>query len=231
MSPQLAEIALNLACAWIAGSLIGLERSYNGRAAGFRTHALVGLSSGSVMSIAAHPGLMLGFYAAIPVGIDPTPQLAQGIMTGVGFLGAGVIFKEGANVQGLTTAACIWATAAIGILFGRDQFWPGVMTTAAVLITLIVFRWLEDTIPWRIYTLATFRFQTGAAPNETELRLLLGEHDVEFSDTSYRLADGGETIEFRGLLRSSRAAAIASLAVRLRDAPGLKEYELTRISK
>jgi putative Mg2+ transporter-C (MgtC) family protein len=85
-------------------------------------------------------------------------------MTGVGFLGAGVIFKEGVSVQGLTTAACLWATSAIGLLFGQGLIETGVMVTAAVLVTLVVFRWLEDVLPERIYAAATFRFHAGVAP-------------------------------------------------------------------
>src|SRR5690242_4726458 len=100
------EITLHLASAWVAGSLIGLERSFHGRPAGFRTHALVCLASAVLMLLTVYQQEWFP-----PVGdtvrLDPQ-RMAQGIMTGIGFLGAGVIFKEGSTVRGLTTAASIW---------------------------------------------------------------------------------------------------------------------------
>jgi putative Mg2+ transporter-C (MgtC) family protein len=80
---------------------------------------------------------------------DPT-RMAQGIMTGIGFLGAGVIFKEGVTVRGLTTAASIWTTAAIGILFGVGFYYPAILSTVIVLGILALFRLLEDRIPTQL---------------------------------------------------------------------------------
>ena len=114
---HLLPMVLNLAAAWIAGAVIGLERSFHGRPAGFRTHALVCLSSALLMIVMNYQADWLGPVAIDTIRTDPT-RMAQGIMTGIGFLGAGVIFKDGLTVRGLTTAASIWTTAAIGILFG-----------------------------------------------------------------------------------------------------------------
>ena len=83
--------------ALVIGAMIGFERSFHGRPAGFRTHALVCLASALLM--------------LVTIRADPT-RMAQGIMTGIGFLGAGVIFKEGLTVRGLTTAASIWILSA-----------------------------------------------------------------------------------------------------------------------
>ena len=120
------EITVHLASAWIAGSLIGLERSFHGRPAGFRTHALVCLASAVLMMITVYQSDWLTF--ALPDTIRADPQrMAQGIMTGIGFLGAGVIFKEGLSVRGLTTAASIWITAALGILYGVGFYYPALL--------------------------------------------------------------------------------------------------------
>jgi len=231
MSPETWQIAFNIGCAWLAGSLIGLERSYHGRAAGFRTHALVALASAAVMAIVVEPGLIQGLFASRLVKLDPTPQVVQGVMTGVGFLGAGVIFKEGVSVQGLTTAACIWCTAAIGLLFGLDLTVPGVMATGAVLTTLIVFRWIEVATPGHAYAEAMFSFRAENAPTEAELRLLLDEHEVSFADVSYRRTGGGAMFEYSGMLMTRSAAAFPVLAQRLRSTPGLIDYQMSRISK
>jgi len=224
------EITANLACAWVAGSLIGIERSYNGRAAGFRTHALVGLAAAVAMTITLEPVVLAGAFPAGALRLDPT-RIGQGVMTGVGFLGAGVIFKEGVCVQGLTTAACIWATAAVGMLFGLGMVYGGAAATVAILTTLIVLRWVETATTGHIFAMAIFRFRVAEAPTEQALHTLLGEHEVQLKDISYRLSQGGEIFEYRGGLRTKRAAGFPGLASRLRGLPGLVEYELDRISK
>ena len=229
MDAVTSQIAFNLACAWAAGGLIGLERSYHGRAAGFRTHCLVSLASAAVMVIVVRTGLITGLFANRTPQLDPTPQLVQGVMTGVGFLGAGVIFKEGVSVQGLTTAASIWCTAAIGLLFGLDLAFSGSMATAGVLVTLIVFRWVEQVAPGHTYAKAVLRFQLGAAPSQTALGELLDQHEVDLADVSYRKT--ADVFEYSGVLKTRHHAAFPALAERLRTLPGLLEYDLERISK
>jgi hypothetical protein len=118
MEPEMLAIATHLLCAAAAGGIIGLERSYHARPAGFRTHTLVCVASSLLMLVMLYQSLWLPGGEEEQFRTDPT-RMAQGIMTGIGFLGAGVIFKEGLSVRGLTTAASIWMTAAIGILFGR----------------------------------------------------------------------------------------------------------------
>jgi putative Mg2+ transporter-C (MgtC) family protein len=227
MSP-LAQIAVNLAAAWAAGSLIGVERSHNGRAAGFRTHAVVALASAASMLLTFEPQLVPSALLGT-ARLDPG-RIAQGVMTGVGFIGAGVIFKEGVSVQGLTTAAAIWATSAIGLLMGLGLYLPGALVTAAVLVTLIVFRWLENLLPEQAYAYASLRFHAGVAPDEGQLRELLGP-EVRLIDPSYSLARDGEIFEYRGTLRSRTRHGLSDLSARLRDTPGLAEYELSRVSK
>ena len=231
MQSQILAITCSLAAAWLAGGLIGVERSFHGRPAGFRTHALVGLASAAVILISRQPEyLPANAFGAGILRLDTT-HLGQGVMTGVGFLGAGVIFKEGVSVQGLTTAACIWATAAIGMLFGMEFYAAGALTAAGVLITLIVLRWVEAALPGHVYALAVLRFKAPSAPDEAGLRLMLGEHDVTFADLSYRLAEGGSIYEFSGTLRTSSRESYPKLAARLRTAPEIVEFNLERISK
>ena len=104
------EIAIHLGAAWLAGSVIGAERSFHGRPAGFRTHALVCLASALLMLITVYQEDWFPMPVTDVVRVDPQ-RMAQGIMTGIGFLGAGVIFKEGLSVRGLTTAASIWISS------------------------------------------------------------------------------------------------------------------------
>lgn len=103
-----------------AGALIGLERQYRGAPAGFRTHILVSLASGLLMLAAVHQVRWLSDTPLDIIRIDPV-RMAHGILTGIGFLGAGVIFREGFTVRGLTTAASLWITSALGRCMGSDS--------------------------------------------------------------------------------------------------------------
>ena len=230
MAINLGEVIGNLALAWGAGSLIGLERTYNGRVAGFRTHALVSLAAAVAMTLAYLPILRSDFFQPSNVLLDPS-RVAQGVMTGVGFIGAGVIFKEGVTVQGLTTAASIWTTAAIGQLFGMGLWAPGTFATAAVLVILIVQRIIEGMVPSRALGLATLRFQADKAPSEEELNSLLGDTKIFLENFSYALGDGGQVVEYRADLNAPRKSGFGAVARRLRMAPGLLSFNLDRISK
>src|SRR5512134_648077 len=145
-----------------AGGLIGFERSYHGRPAGFRTHALVCVASSALMLVTMYQSHWYPEAFAGRVALDPT-RMAQGIMTGIGFLGAGVIFKEGLTVRGLTTAASIWVTAAIGILAGIGFYFPVVVTTLLTLLTLSLFRWIETMMPGQHYAHLEVRFSRNGA--------------------------------------------------------------------
>ena len=152
-------------------------------------------------------------------------------MTGVGFLGAGVIFKEGVTVQGLTTAASIWTTAAIGMVFGMG-LWPQAgLASALVLVILIAQRYLEGLVPSRALGLATVRFEADKAPSEAELNAMLGDPKIFLDNFSYSVAEGGRVIEYRADLTAPRKLGFAGVAQRLRRAPGLIAFNLDRISR
>ena len=229
MTPDPVQIALELGVAWAAGGLIGAERTFHGRAAGFRTHALVAIASAAAVMVHKAPSFAPGLFAS-DAQLDPT-RLAQGVMTGVGFLGAGVIFKEGVNVQGLTTAASVWATAAVGLLFGLGEFSAGAMATGGVMATLIVLRWVENLIPARVYAWAILRFRATAAPDKAALEALLARFGVTLRDVSYALSHDGAMMEFSGNVLAVSDRNFDDLAGHLRGLEGVAEFELARISK
>src|SRR4051812_34577207 len=111
MDHELIIVTTRIGAALLVGGLIGLERSFRGRPAGFRTHALVCVASALLMLVTVYQAEWMTAVSPEAIRTDPT-RMAQGIMTGIGFLGAGVIFKEGLTVRGLTTSASIWVTAA-----------------------------------------------------------------------------------------------------------------------
>ena len=231
MDAALARVAINLSCALVAGALIGAERSYNGRAAGFRTHMLVALAAAGAMAMWFRPELTtVTGRAGLPL-VDPIPQIAQGVMTGVGFLGAGVIFKEGVSVQGLTTAACVWAVAAVGLLFGVGMYGPGALLTLLILVVLVGLRAVEGILPRKVYALATFVFDSDHAPDHHGLAAMLGADEVRLYDVSFGSRERGQLFEYSANLVTTNEASLQGLALRLKETPGLVEYRLAKLSR
>ena len=130
------DIILRLLLSTFLSSIVGFERSTRGRAAGLRTHILVGLGSTLFMLISI-------FIAKDGGNYDPA-RLAAGVVTGIGFLGAGTIIRFGASVKGLTTAASLWAVSALGLAVGTGFYLPAIVTTAIVLVTLMVLPHIEE---------------------------------------------------------------------------------------
>src|ERR671918_21113 len=172
MTQEYLEIVFRIIAALVAGGLIGLERSHRGRPAGFRTHALVCLSSSLLMLVTVYETHWFPQAHAARVILDPT-RMAQGIMTGIGFVGAGAIIKEGFTVRGLTTAASIWITASIGILTGIGFYFAALLGTVLALGTLSAFRWIEARLPTESYAIFFVRFARDAAMPEDALRALV----------------------------------------------------------
>jgi putative Mg2+ transporter-C (MgtC) family protein len=141
--------------------------------------------------------------------------MAQGIMTGIGFLGAGVIFKEGVTVRGLTTAASIWITAALGILYGVGFYYPAVLGTVATLGVLAAFRWLERLIPSQFFAELSISFAREQAPSEAELRQILKERGFNIAAMAYQLDDAGRAFEYRTVIRTLGASNAEKLAAHL----------------
>src|SRR5918993_4607091 len=137
MSEDELVIVARIAAALLVGGIIGLERSFHGRPAGFRTHSLVCVASALLMLVTVYQNEWMTSVPLDAIRTDPT-RMAQGIMTGIGFLGAGVIFKEGLTVRGLTTAASIWITSAIGVLVGIGFYFPVIVATVLTLGNLSV---------------------------------------------------------------------------------------------
>jgi putative Mg2+ transporter-C (MgtC) family protein len=224
LQDQYLTIVIHLLVATVAGALIGYERSYQGRPAGFRTHTLVCIASAVLMLLAIYQGVWFSASAEI-VRVDPT-RMAQGIMTGIGFLGAGVIVKEGASVRGLTTAASIWITAAIGILAGVGFYFPVVVATTLTLGTLSLFRYIEARMPAISYVQHSVRFPLNRAIPEPEYRALVAEHGLKASDVSYRVSVEGGYMEYSVVLLTRDPAAPRALAERLSKNPDVLEFRL-----
>jgi putative Mg2+ transporter-C (MgtC) family protein len=137
------ELGLRLVGAAFLGGLIGFEREYHDQPAGFRTHILVTVGSALFTLVGAYG--IADFVGDNAVRFDPTRVAAQ-VVTGIGFLGAGAILRQGINVRGLTTAASIWVTASIGVAVALGFWAAAVITTAIALVSLFLLRPVERVI-------------------------------------------------------------------------------------
>jgi putative Mg2+ transporter-C (MgtC) family protein len=223
---EYATITAHLVAALIAGGMIVLERSFHGRPAGFRTHTLVCVASSLLMLVTLYQWQWLPGVPMETVRTDPT-RMAQGIMTGIGFLGAGVIYKEGVSIHGLTTAASIWITAAIGILLGVGFYFPAILATALVLGILSAFRWIEAWMPSEAYAYHYIRFDRNDAMPEEEVRALLAQHSFTVGNMSYRVTRDGPSFEYRMTIRTTDPNNTAHLAAALRKLELVREFRIS----
>jgi putative Mg2+ transporter-C (MgtC) family protein len=153
--------------------------------------------------------------------------MAQGIMTGIGFLGAGVIFKEGLSIRGLTTAASIWITAAIGVLIGIGFYYPAILATVLTLGILSVFRRIEARMPSHSYAHHSMRFDRHDTASEVEIRGLLHSYGFTIANMSYRVADDGVSFEYRMVIQTGDLGNTARLAEYLRSWKRLRSFQLS----
>jgi putative Mg2+ transporter-C (MgtC) family protein len=216
----------HLLAALAAGGLIGLERSYHGRPAGFRTHALVCVSSSALMLVTMYQEQWFRSSVSETVSLDPT-RMAQGIMTGIGFLGAGVIFKEGLTVRGLTTAASIWITAAIGILAGIGFYFPLIVATVLTLGTLSVFRWIEAKMPAQFYARLVVKFARDSTMPENELRRFVADHGFSVANLNYRFNAEAGFFEYGMVIRARDPDSGRRLSEGLRSVATIREFQLS----
>jgi putative Mg2+ transporter-C (MgtC) family protein len=225
MSEEHMVMAGRLLASLLAGGLIGLERSFRGRPAGFRTHTLVCMASTLLMLITVYEWQWMEYHAPDSIRMDPT-RMAQGIMTGIGFLGAGVIFKEGISVRGLTTAASIWITAALGILIGIGFYFPATVTTALVILVLSIFRWVESHMRTQSYARLDVAFRRGEALDEAALRAELAGQGFDAARMHFRLTETGDQVEYRMMIQTTQPDNFGKLAQSLSANRLVKEFRI-----
>ena len=226
MSHDEIVIVVRVLGAMVIGALIGFERSFHGRPAGFRTHALVCIASALLMIVTVYQTAWMTAMPLDTLRTDPT-RMAQGIMTGIGFLGAGVIFKEGLTVRGLTTAASIWVTAAIGILVGIGFWFAAILGALATLTVLSLFRLIENRLPSEFYAHHVLGFKRDKVISEEKLREMLGGHGFSIANLSSQLSEGGAQFEYRMVLKSRDPKSAETLSQHLRKLPEVIEFRIS----
>jgi putative Mg2+ transporter-C (MgtC) family protein len=195
------DFAVRLIIAAALGALVGAEREIHGHPAGIRTHMLVALGSGVFTVLSIH-----GFGQGPGAGIDPTRIAAQ-IVSGIGFLGAGAILKDGVVIRGLTTAAGLWATAAVGLAAGAGEYVIAAVSAGIILVSL----WPINALAERLH---------GTTLPEVQLRLVLERVDL-VGEISAALASHKVEIGSIGTQRTGKDEFRADLSLRGRSSASI----------
>ncbi|MBX6350968.1 MAG: MgtC/SapB family protein [Clostridia bacterium] len=214
MSP--GEVALRLMFATVLGAAIGWERERKNHPAGLRTHILVSLGSALVMLVSIGAARAAGGASA-----DPTRIAAQ-VVSGIGFLGAGTILREGLTIRGLTTAASLWLAAGLGLAAGAGFYLEASLATAIGLVTLAIFSTVEDRLfgPVRAARLTVaVRDEPGQLGRVAEV---LGRHRVDIRQVHLE-SQGEEEVEISLTLRAEPGADVEGAVRELASLPGLRQ--------
>jgi putative Mg2+ transporter-C (MgtC) family protein len=212
--------------AMTAGGLIGVERTYHGHPAGFRTHILVCLTSCLLMLAAMHQSTWA--FTALPgqtVVIDPT-RMSHGLLTGIGFLCAGVIFREGFSVHGLTTAASLWVTSAIGVLYGVGMVELALIGSGATLAVLAVLRVLDAKLPHVGVMDVTLSWKRGEAPPGVAVRNLLRGKGVKVVRLGHVMSHDGALHEHHLKVKGQVPIDVDGLVTLLGAETGLAGFSI-----
>lgn len=210
------EIILKLALACLLGGVIGLERESLNRPAGLRTYTLVCMGSTLAMIVS----LEMYYQFQGTVNADPGRIAAQ-VVSGIGFLGAGTIMREGATVRGLTTAAGLWVVACIGLAVGAGMYMPAIVTTMLVLFVLIYFFKFEDRFTG-LREYKAFVLNVDDKPGQVgKVGSALGEHGVLIKNIQLSRTDDEGLLEVELLLQVPPHIDPASITDILSDVDGV----------
>ena len=222
-------VVLSTAGALLLGLLVGYERFYHGRAAGMRTYGLVCMASAALTVMSGYPHEWFGGQVAIGLGADPT-RVIQGIVTGIGFLGAGVIMKEGLNISGLTTAASIWAASVTGVLVGVGFYLSAIFLALLSAFCMVSVPKISGGLPSRQAIGIALRFAQGHAPEEQALRaeMLKSGYEVAGGTIVIALRDGKIEWQFVAVaLNKERGMPLSELSRRLAVFDGVESFQVS----
>jgi putative Mg2+ transporter-C (MgtC) family protein len=219
---SLNEILIRLLLGALVGGMIGYERQIHGRPAGLRTHILVCIASVLVMIVSEYYHY-LGTMDSSYVRVDPG-RIAAGAITGVGFIGAGVVLKTGLTIQGLTTAASIWVISAIGLSLGAGLYTAGLVTSLITIATLTTLRIAE-----RKMSKLSSRFLTvtvDETAREEDITSLITRAGLKIDNTDYESFPDAEKKVFHFTVALYREESIKSLFEKLSAMKSVKRVSI-----
>lgn len=226
MGPALSlTLFTRLLLASLLGGMIGLEREIHGRPAGFRTHLLVSLGACLFVITSVEFYYLFGnFTGTTPVGVDPGRVAAQ-VVTGIGFLGAGAIIRERASIRGLTTAACLWVAAALGVACGVGLFNLAVAVTAIALGSLLLLKQVEKRLARDFYLNVQVWGEEGEG-FAASIRQAIAALGMEITEAGYDsdLVHRRMLVEFQ--VKRTRKAGAAELMATLGSLQGVRRVKV-----
>ena len=222
-------LLMHLVGSMLLGMFVGYERSYHGRAAGMRTFSLVCMASTGIVAVFGMPEIWFGGQHIATVTADAPSRVIQGIVTGIGFLGAGVIIHEGRSVSGLSTAASIWTAAAIGILVGLGFYVAAIALALLCAFSMTLVLQLERWLP----KLKRYYFELAYAPHasadQQELDALVASFGLYLRhDTlSMRITKTHQVCSFTATAGPKNHVNMSGLVKRLQDTHGLERFSIS----
>jgi putative Mg2+ transporter-C (MgtC) family protein len=232
-SPQMMEanffILLHLMGALVLGLLVGYERSYHGRAAGMRTYGLVCMAAAALTVVGGYAHFWYGGANNAVFTNADLSRVVQGILTGIGFLCAGVIMKEGFSISGLTTAASLWSSSVIGIMVGLGLY---AAAMALALLSAMCMVWvskLETWLPSRQAVAIRLQFLAGYVPVESALRDMANArgYDIAGGTIAISMEGGAYTWNFVAVARSRQnMAPISNLGTEMGQFAGVQSFQV-----
>jgi len=213
------EYILRILAACFLGGLIGIERENVHRPAGFRTHMLVCVGSALIMVTGEY--IFLKYNSM--TNLDPTRLGAQ-VVSGIGFLGAGTIIKEGASVKGLTTAASLWAVSCVGLAVGAGFYWVAIVAAALTVVILVTLKQIEKIVVRKPPYLSVTLYVRDRPGQIGMIGQVLGDMNVHIKDIKMESEDD-EWLRCQWILALPSGLSKEVLLAELRRIDGVTEEE------
>ena len=222
-------LLMHLFGSMLLGMLVGYERSYHGRAAGMRTFSLVCMASTGIVAVFGMPELWFGGQHVSTITADGPSRVIQGIVTGIGFLGAGVIIHEGRSVSGLSTAASIWTAAAIGILVGLGFYVAAISLAVLCALSMSLVLKLERWLPKLRRYYFELSYTTHTRPNTEVLDALTQSFGLVLrQDTvALRITKNHQVCTFTATSGPKNHVDMNGLIKVLQSAEGLERFSIS----
>ena len=226
---QTLEFFLRILVACACGAAIGYERSRRFKEAGIRTHVIVCCAAALIMIVSKYGFADLGTaetgYFPGTHGADPA-RVAAAVISGIGFLGAGAIFRNKNAVKGLTTAAGLWATAGIGLAIGAGMYWLGIVTSG--IICLMQYLMHHFTVGSDAFQISILEFDVDS---EVDFQPLLTDlvQDLDGQISSYSYAVNGTTTHYSVTLKSKKAVTMEIVNDFSRKNPGIRAASASKL--
>lgn len=222
-----AILLMHILIAFVLGMAIGYERAFHGHAAGMRTYGLVASSSAALVAAIAFPSHWYAGLAETPPAIADPTRVIQGVVTGIGFLGAGVILKEGFTIRGLSMAAAIWMTSAIGVLVGLGFVAVAGGGALLTIVAMALLKRFEERLPHQVNVHLVLAFDSERSPRPSAIEATIAALGCKLVETGYRVDREKGRTTFTMMLQTETQDLSSRLLDALGHLNGLVDMRLT----